>query len=567
MRLTWCWLMLVAWTGWGLGQTAFHAKTPLGTWLQTAPSHQLALGVAGKSVWLPYDAERWLAWWSEEASNSPSLALAKWWLSEQWGEVKELSVPSLTVQLHLREMVARRVGDDNRWERLSALTVSYHPNRRWGGLVRVRHHDLLPLLDAYPTPTLEVATVRGIIGTTVWEFGRNYYRWGPGFLGAPLISDQGYPLDGIAVGFTAKLPLVGRWHIRQLHAYLHGDLPGRFLLARRWEKSLGSRWQFGATEINLSHTFPTPLALFLPFYPVSRLAVNAGWRKEGSDQVIFNFDLTYRSGDLTAYGVMVVDDLKLRWWRKEEQIQRKLGWILGVQQERPQRALGVEYAKFDRLTFTHHVQAPYLYHGVGLGYPTGADSQVLAFWGRYQLLPRLQVSGLLTRSWLDRKTPTKDFEQHWALSLQWLATPQTVLVLHWTRGFPSRWGVGGGWSETDERARFVILEVRHLWSWSATPVPPSPPSPLTVLPTTKPLKGEIAWLTSLKGSLGIISAGARHGVKVGMRLPIVDAITGEEVGTFVVTQVKPMEAVGRVEPRPNTIVRVGSKVLVPASQQ
>ncbi|MCS7263817.1 MAG: capsule assembly Wzi family protein [Armatimonadetes bacterium] len=468
MRSIWFWFLIWVLAGSVYGQVGFSAKTPIGEWLQSSGKSSeltLTLGAEGKIVWQPFEVERWINWFEEVGSDQKAFSLVKWWLSENWLEAKNFSVPSLSLLLRAQEMAAKQTGRDNTWERLSSATFSYYPSKRWGVLVQFRHRDFLPFIEAYPTPTLEVATVRGFIGTTVWEFGRNYYRWGVGFLGAPLISDHGYPLDGISFSLRARLPIIGRWRIRQFVGYLHGDLPGRFLVARRWERNLGKLWSFGATEINLSRSF-YPLVLFLPIYPTTRLAVHNGWRKEGSDQVIFNLDLTYSSKDFDIYGVLLVDDLKLRWWREQEQIQRKLGWILGVQKEKKKWTIGAEYASFDRLTYTHHVQEPYIYHGVGLGYPTGSDSKVITLWGRWQLIPKLQISGLLTRSWLDRKKPSKDFERYWALSLQWLASTNTLLALHWTKGYPPKWGIGGGWSENQERARFLILEGKFWGLWS-----------------------------------------------------------------------------------------------------
>jgi len=556
--------------GWVCGQTGFNAKTPIGGWLQSTVTQNeisLALGAAGKFVWQPFEVRRWLEWFEESNENSHPLALAKWWLSENWDEAKNLSLPSLSILTRVREMAARKSGDSTSWERLSSVTLSYHPAKRWGVLVQLRHRDLLPFLEAYPSPSIEVATIRGFIGTTVWEFGRQYQRWGPGFLGTSLISDNGYPLDGISFSLQTKLPVIGRWRIRQLMAYLHGDLPGRFLMARRWEKPLGEKLSVGANEVNLSRSL-SPLTLILPFYLASRLAVHSGWRKEGSDQVILSADVSYRSGDSNFYGILVIDDLKLRWWRKEEQIQRKLGWILGAQHETKKWGIGAEYASFDRLTYTHHIQAPYLYHGVGLGYPTGTDSRAVSLWGRWQVNSKVQVSGVLVRSWLDRKTANKDQERYWILSLQWMASPNTLLALHWSQGYPPKWGVGGGWSEQQERTRFVILEGKFIGLW-APKVREEEAAKVSVQPqeTGVVSKSKFAWLTSLRDGKGTISVGEREGIKVGMRLSIVDAATNEIVGTFTVTQVKPNEAVGRVEAAPNKIVRVGSKVMLPLQRQ
>ncbi len=563
MRASWCWLLACAFVGLSWGQVGFSAKTPIGGWIQGANNSNnltLTLGAAGKIVWQPFEVDRWISWLEESESDLRAVSLTKWWLSENWSDAKTFSPPSLSVLVRPREMVVREIDDGTIWERLSSATFAYHPSQRWGVLVQLRHRDLLPLLDAYSMPSFEVAAVRGFIGTTVWELGRNYYRWGVGFLGTALISDQGYPLDGISFSLQAKLSLIGRWRIRQLMSHLHGDLPGRFLVVRRWERNFGSRWSLGATEVNLSRSF-NPLVLFLPIYPATRLAAHRDWRKEHSDQVIFNLDLTYRNGGFDFYGILVADDLKLRWWRKKEKIQRKLGWIFGAQRETKQWALGAEFASFDRLTYTHRVQAPHIYHGVGLGYPTGADSKVIALWGRWQIMPRLQVSGVMTRSWLDRKTQNKDFERYWALSLQWLASPTTLLALHWTQGYPPKWGVGGGWSETQERERFLILEGRFFGLWSLKEEKPKEIAAKEERPVISP-EGEFALLTSLSGSKGTISAGSQQGVKVGMKLPIVDFATNKVVGNFIVMQVKQKEASGRVESLADEIVRVGSKVLL-----
>jgi hypothetical protein len=144
-----------------------------------------------------------------------------------------------------------------------------------------------------------------------------------------------------------------------------------------------------------------------------------------------------------------------------------------------------------------------------------------------------------------------------------MASPNTLLALHWSQGYPPKWGVGGGWSEQQERARFVILEGRFIGLWTPK-VQEEEAGKISVHPqeTGVAPKGKFAWLTSLRDGKGTISAGEREGIKVGMRLSIVDAATNEIVGTFTVTQVKPNEAVGRVEVAPHKIVRVGSKVML-----
>jgi hypothetical protein len=114
----------------------------------------------------------------------------------------------------------------------------------------------------------------------------------------------------------------------------------------------------------------------------------------------------------------------------------------------------------------------------------------------------------------------------------------------------------------------VILEGKFIGLW-APKVREEEAAKVSVQPqeTEVVSKSKFAWLTSLRDGKGTISVGEREGIKVGMRLSIVDAATNEIVGTFTVTQVKPNEATGRVEAAPNKIVRVGSKVMLPSQGQ
>ncbi|GBC99548.1 hypothetical protein HRbin17_02074 [bacterium HR17] len=443
-----------------MAQSGFSTKTPTSDWLHDLMrnSPALALGAAGKAVWLPGDAERWQQF--DGVRRESDDALFTWWTTERWQQGR-LTPPRWQWSVQLRGFAARQIGERTTWEHFDAFTLTYHPDERWGAILQLRHRDPLPLTDTRPVPTLEIATVRGFIGSTVWEFGRNYHRWGPGFWGTPLLSDTGYPLDGVTVSLRLKLPLVGRWRVRQLMAYLHGDRDGRFLLVRRWEKPLGTAWHIGFTECNISRSFPPPTTVFLPFYPASRLAVRAGWRTEGTDQVIVNGDVQWRQAAWTLYGAVVVDDIRLPFSKKIE-VQQKLGWIFGAQWERPRWTLGAEFAHFDQFTYTHTRPVNfYDYHGIGLGYPTGPDSRLFSVWLRWQWHPRWQLTGMAANSFLNRHDPAqRDREGYWTLSLQWAADRSTLLALHWTRGFPPIWGLQGGWSEQQERQRFLLLEVR-----------------------------------------------------------------------------------------------------------
>lgn len=540
--------------GFGAGQRGFTTKTPLGSLALSVfskmPSPSLALGAAGKEVWFPRDLSRWLGWMEEEGVIVPEGEILEWWAADEWWRVQGLSLSRFVLNLRPRWFVARNRAGNFTWERLDTITAAIHPRQRWGLLLQLRHRDPLPLPEARPLPFLEVAIFRSFIGDSfILEVGRNYYRWGPGFWGTPLLSDSGYPLDGIAIHFPLKIPLLGRWKVRQLLTYLHGDMPGRFLVVRRWERPLGKNFVFGLMESVLSRPFPFPLTLVFPIYPATRLAVRAGWREERTDQVIMTLDLSWHQDDTLLYGAVIVDDIRVA-----KPAERKLGWLFGWQWESRDLTFGAEFAHFDRNTYTHINPAlPHLYQGIGLGYPTGRDSRVTSVWGRWKVARNFQLVGWFARSELERHRQ-REKEWHWGLGVQGAFLPQLIASLYLTRGFPPRWGAGGGWPDAMERERFVLFEVRYqgLWGFGVTPK----------RPVKTELTKKVAWLMTLRGRWGMISAGRRDGIRPKMRFPIIDPLTEKRLGYFIVLRVQETKASGRIEALPGTIVRVGSKVVL-----
>lgn len=316
------------------------------------------------------------------------------------------------------------------------------------------------LFESFDRPLIDVAFISTSLFGGRLDVGRKYERFGPAYLGGGLLSDA-YPLETISWSGRFKLPFLNWVRMRQVLAYLHGDGHGkRFLLGRRWEKTFGS-FVIGANEVQISKPFPAPLSFLLPIYPASRLLVRMG-RSENSDEIFVSADVAWVGKDgKRIYLEWVVDDVRLA-----KPAERQMGCIIGAQlpfdPARKRIGLVVEYARFDKNTFTHaNPKLNYQYRGEALGYPIGPDSRVI--FGRLDLpissKMHIALLGAITEH--GRRTAL-DREPYFAAQLFYDINPSLSIGLHYTRGMPPRCGKpihAGAWDNEREKADYISFEV------------------------------------------------------------------------------------------------------------
>ena len=338
-------------------------------------------------------------------------------------------------------------------------------NKKTSIQIRLNTSRQTPLFESYDKPLVDIATVSTELFGGELEFGRGYERFGPASVSGGILTDGVHPIDMFKWSGRVMLPIVGKVRVRQLVGYLHGDENGkRFILARRSEKSFGDSFVFGFNEVQLSKPFPSPISFLLPLYPASRLLVRMG-RSEDSDEIIVSADMSWIDKRGTrVYIEWVVDDVRLA-----KPAEKQMGCIAGFQipfdVARKRFGLTVEYAQFDKNTFTHrNRKLNYQYRNESLGYVTGPDSRLI--FGRLDvpIAQKMHIALLGAKAQHGRKT-NPDWEQYFAVQFFYDINKSLSLGLHYTRGMPPRCGKplhAGAWDEVKEKADYISLEINML---------------------------------------------------------------------------------------------------------
>ncbi len=268
-------------------------------------------------------------------------------------------------------------------------------------------------------PTVETAVAR--INTRVLDVtvGRMPFRWGPGYVGGMLFSDDAPSIPMVQVEKGFALP---GWLGRQLGPlyftqfageFREDEVPGadpnatgtrRFVHGRRLETAGTGPWQFAISEAFKSTRLPDAFWSFtLPYY-----AYQDTWtRGPGEDRPLlgglpsgtypntawFNYladiNVTYRVDDRGGfvYTDLLLDDLQApKGIGTGNRTPRKIGLQGGVYlpdlDGRGRYGLRLEAATVDRGTYAN-ASAPVAWsqNNFPLGYPTGPNANV--FFGRF----------------------------------------------------------------------------------------------------------------------------------------------------------------------------------------
>jgi hypothetical protein len=259
-------------------------------------------------------------------------------------------------------------------------------------------------------PLVETAFVRENGRFLDVQVGEAPVRWGPGYVGGMLLSDQGPSIPQIRV---EKTFLPGGWfrHLGYLHfeqfdgQFFETNIPGadsdatgsrRYLLGRRLEIAGPGRFSLSLGEAMKAARQPDPLwANLLPYYlyqsnwtsssrshPLGFLVTESEpdtyWKNYVAD-----INAAYRTGAATSpavYADLLINDLKApHGLGFNAPTPQKLGEQIGITDPDllPGGRLGarIEYASIDPGTYTN-TSTPLVWQdqGVPLGYPSGPDT-------------------------------------------------------------------------------------------------------------------------------------------------------------------------------------------------
>lgn len=282
-------------------------------------------------------------------------------------------------------------------------------------------------------PAVETAFVR-INGRAldVW-LGQMPLRWGPGYDGALLLSDESRAIPQVRVEKNFALPgrlgrRIGPLYFSQFAGqFFESDDPSapanargsrRYVFGRRFETN-GNRgpWSLSFTESFKSTRLPDgQWALLLPFYVYQR-----DWtRQEPGAPRLFGFlatstqpdtfwlnfladlNVSYRADQRVAgttfYADLLVDDLQAPVnLGKNDSVPRKIGFQVGVHAPDlgglGRYGLRLEYASIDAGTYTS-LSPPVAWNqqGLPLGHPAGPDARVFFARVDARLSPRVDLA-------------------------------------------------------------------------------------------------------------------------------------------------------------------------------
>ncbi|MBV9849683.1 MAG: hypothetical protein JO250_08340 [Armatimonadetes bacterium] len=252
-------------------------------------------------------------------------------------------------------------------------------------------HDFSAVNEAY----LEYAGERGLSV----RLGRFYDRWGPGYLGATLLSDNAPPFDQALVAFPFSLGAhLGRdyRYSQMLSAY---KLNGRtiYFSARRVEYAFSRQLNADFQENFASDTARSLLLTPLPdFYNAENFNV-LGLRSSGFNQKFnanFNLGLSYDGGPLRLYGQFFLDDIQSPGHRTYT-TPRKIAYLVGAALlPTPATQLIAEYAFADPTTYSNINPSLQLQRGRfdEIGLPSGPNTREVFLRVSQQVTPHLSLA-------------------------------------------------------------------------------------------------------------------------------------------------------------------------------
>ncbi|MBC8102002.1 MAG: hypothetical protein H7Z41_05380 [Cytophagales bacterium] len=292
-------------------------------------------------------------------------------------------------------------------------------------------------------PLIETAFIRVNGRALDVSVGRMPLRWGPGYVGGMLLSDDSPSLPQIRVEKIFRLPgtlgrRVGPLRFEQFDAqFFEDDIPGalpdargtrRYLLGRRIETNGEGRFSFSAGEAFKSTRLPDPIfANLLPFFVYQNSWTESSRRRTfaflasgalpdtGWLNYLADINLSYRADArrTSLYADLLLDDVQAPdGFNLGNPTPRKIGGQVGVYAPDlgglgGKVALRLEFATIDAGTYANaSLPVAYDQNGVSLGHPSGPNAEV--YFGRLDVAAtsklKLALEGTLRRR-KDRSEP------------------------------------------------------------------------------------------------------------------------------------------------------------------
>jgi hypothetical protein len=200
------------------------------------------------------------------------------------------------------------------------------------GAVSITNQRQLSSTEDQTFPLVEHAVVRLRTHFADWELGRTSRRWGPGWGGAMLLSDDTPALTQLAGRKRLSLGFLGRdYTFEQFLATLNETGGRRYIVARRLSRPFGRRAGASISEaVKTTSTRGLALALVLPLYLYADLAFD-DIRNSNVVNYLAGLDVWYAPSDqVRLYADLMMDDVTAPLGLGDRSVPRKIGMLFGL---------------------------------------------------------------------------------------------------------------------------------------------------------------------------------------------------------------------------------------------
>jgi hypothetical protein len=407
-----------------LAQDIAPLHAPENDLIASALSGSVRLAPLTQRVWSEDDLLRL----SAQSDNAPATAIRRLLLGQQAPKAHSLSA-------------------------LAVLTAESKPRLAWrlSGIYSLgRDADFVYVADTTRSlveerphmPWAHTAQLRLYTPLGEWRIGQSPIRWGGGYSGALLLSDNPPPL--FHVDYRAKWhlgQLLRTWRFEQLAAIFTENGERRYLMARRLRRQLSPQWEISLAEAFKASKLPySATAFILPFYLYQHIYT---WQLYNRNDDWFNYmaelQVQYRSNDQKFYFHLLLDDIQAPRWltRFRYTTPRKSGVLVGCHVPLPnngQFAVELAHTDGDPGGGVYSFKSPanrWVYRDAVLGHPVGTNRDML--WLRLDLpiasRTYLALEHVNTRR--ANASPEVPVGKTWKAHLHWLLHEGYSLGISW----------------------------------------------------------------------------------------------------------------------------------------
>ena len=253
-------------------------------------------------------------------------------------------------------------------------------------------HDFSSLNEAY----LEA---RGRHGLTL-DIGRLYNRWGPGYRGATMLSDNAPAFDQVRLAFPFSLgEHFGRnYRFSQMATTFQENNQRKYFEARRLEYAFSPSFNIDFEEAFKSTSSRSLILTPLPDFYSAQSFKAGGLHVSGLDEsfnAFFNLGASFAADPNTRlYGQLGVDDIQSP-GHQSYRTPRKIAYLLGTAfQPAAGTSVVAEYTFADPTTYSSRIAATQWQKGMfnEIGLPSGPNSREIFVHLGQKLSPNLSVS-------------------------------------------------------------------------------------------------------------------------------------------------------------------------------